>query len=400
MEALAVLRSRNFQRLLLGANLSQAGAQATRIALLLYVVQSQGRVPDLALLVVMETVPGAIVAPFAGALVDRSCKQALMLGANVGRIGLLALLIAHPDYWMMCVVAGCQSMLLVLFQPARAAAIPLVVAESELARANGLDQSASDLMLVVAPVLGAEILMQLGLQATLLAETILLLASTGLIARIRIDPAPGRAAGFPASTIVADVRDGLRYVGRNRLLLHLMTMFFIGVLCNAMWVPLAPFIISDLGAPPRILGWQVGTVGLGAAFGGLVAPALVDRYGKGSVLLFGLMAEGISISLYALAPSAALSTFTVFIWGMIVPVTMVPLYSLLQTSIDGRLHGRIFALVRQIENCAVIVAMPLAGFLNGFAGAGWTLFTMGLFYAIFVAACSVSLQGRVLKGIR
>ena len=114
MEALAVLRSRNFQRLLLGANLSVAGAQATRIALLLYVVQSQGRVPDLALLVVMETVPGAIVAPFAGALVDRSRKQALMLGANVGRIGLLALLIAHPAYWMICVVVGCQSMLLVL----------------------------------------------------------------------------------------------------------------------------------------------------------------------------------------------------------------------------------------------------------------------------------------------
>jgi hypothetical protein len=112
------------------------------------------------------------------------------------------------------------------------------------------------------------------------------------------------------------------------------------------------------------------------------------------------MAEGISISLYALAPSAALSTFTVFFWGMIVPVTMVPLYSLLQTSVEGRLHGRLFALVRQIENCAVIVAMPLAGFLNGFVGAGWTLFTMGLFYFILVAGCSVSRQGRVLQGIR
>jgi len=400
MEALAVLRSRNFQRLLLGASLSLAGAQATRIALLLYVVQSQGRVPDLALLVVMETVPGAIVAPLAGALVDRSRKRALMLAANVGRIGLLALLIAHPAYWMMCVVAGCQSMLLVFFQPARAAAIPLVVAENDLPRANGLDQSASDLMLVVAPVFGAEIFMQLGLQATLLVEAILLLASTGLIARIRIDPGPGRAAGLPASTIAADIRDGLRYFGRNRLLLHLMIMFFIGVLCNAMWVPLAPFIIRELGAPQQTLGWQLGTLGVGAAIGGLVAPALIVRHGKGSVLLFGLMAEGISISLYALAPSAASSTFTVFIWGMIVPVTMVPLYSLLQTRVDGRLHGRIFALVRQIENCAVIVAMPLAGILNGFAGASWTLFSMGLFYFILVAACSVSLQGRVLQGIR
>ena len=72
---LELLRNGSFRNLWIASLLSALGSQVSKIGLLLYLFDTRGEVISIALLVVLETLPGAVAAPLAGAVVDGMNKQ-------------------------------------------------------------------------------------------------------------------------------------------------------------------------------------------------------------------------------------------------------------------------------------------------------------------------------------
>src|SRR5260370_13063718 len=105
--------------------LSMLGSQISRIALILYVFDRKGAVASLALLVVLDTLPGALVAPLAGAVVDGLSKRGVMVVTDVARMGFILLILARPSLGAIYVIAALRSIATAFFQPAHSAAIPL-----------------------------------------------------------------------------------------------------------------------------------------------------------------------------------------------------------------------------------------------------------------------------------
>lgn len=396
-----ILGNRDFRYIWLGGLLSATGSQVSRLGLILYIFQTSDSALQLASLVLLETLPGACIAPLAGAVVDAFGKRAVMIASDLARATFMLVVLLRPTLEVIYLMVALHSIARAFFQPAKAAAVPLVVSQEDLPRANGLDQSATNLAYIVGPIVGAELLLYSGLRVTLLIDACSFLASAILLTMVGGERLDQRMGKLTAKKSVADIKAGWHYMSEHRQTLHLNLLFFAGLFCVGIWMPIAPLFVHDhLDVSGRVLGWQIGMIGLGAVLGGLLAPPLVERYGKGRVFFAGLFCEAASLSAYALVFDVWLSLLITFAWGIAVSMFDVPFYSILQETVDERFTGRVFSVVKQSENAALMLAMLAAMWLQGLWGSYLILLVAGISYFGVTALSLLSKRGRVLLAAR
>jgi MFS family permease len=394
---LQILRNGSFRNLWVSSLLSTVGSQVSRLGLILYVFDTRGEIVNLALLIVVDTLPGAVVAPLAGAIVDGLNKRVVMVLSDVSRMIFMLVILVHPSLVVIYLMTALHSVATVFFQPAKSAAIPLIVKQEDLTRANGLEQSAANLTLIAGPVLGAILLRQFGLTATLLFDAATFLVSALLVARVTIRRVERKKIDLSAAGAVSEIREGGQYLLQHPLALQLTFLLFVALSCTSIWIPLAPFFIRDqLGVSEQIMGWQTGLFGLGAALGGLIAPRVVDRFGTGITLFAAFLGEALSMMLYSVVSRVGVSMMVIFVWGVILSIIVVPFYSILQKIVEERFLGRVFSLIKQGENLAVVLAMVAAVLLQGFVATPLILLLAGLVYFAFTVMSSFSRSGRAL----
>jgi MFS family permease len=394
---LQILRNGSFRNLWVSSLLSTVGSQVSRLGLILYVFDTRGQIVSLALLIVVDALPGAVAAPLAGAVVDRLNKRVVMVVSDLSRMIFMLVILVHPSLVVIYIMTALHSIATVFFDPAKSAAIPLIVKQEDLTRANGLDQSAANFTLIAGPVLGAILLRQFGLTACLLFDAASFLVSALLLARVSIRQVERQKIDLSAAGAVNEIKEGGQYLLRHPLALQLTFLLFVALSCTSLWIPLAPFFIRDqLGASEHLLGWQTGLFGLGAAIGGLIAPRLVDRFGTGVTLFAAFLGEAISMMLYSVVSRVGISMLVIFVWGVILSIIVVPFYSILQKIVEERFLGRVFSLIKQGENLAIVLAMVTAVLLQGFVRTPLILLLAGLVYFAFIVASSFSRGGRAL----
>ena len=394
---LEILRNASFRNLWVSSLLSTVGSQISRLGLILYVFDTRGEIISLALLIVVDTLPGAVVAPLAGAIVDGLNKRMVMVVSDLSRMIFMLVILVHPSLGVIYLMTALHSIATVFFAPAKSAAIPLIVKQEDLTRANGLEQSAANLTLIAGPVLGAILLRQFGLTASLLIDAASFLVSALMLTRVTIRQVERKQFELSAAGAVNEIREGGQYLLRHPLALQLTFLLFVALSCTSLWIPLAPFFIRDqLGVSEQLMGWQTGLFGLGAAIGGLIAPRLVDRFGTGVTLFAAFLGEALFMMLYSVVSQVGISMLVIFVWGVVLSIIVVPFYSILQQIVEEQFLGRVFSIIKQGENLAVVLAMVAAVLLQGFVATPLILLLAGLVYFAFTVASSFSRGGRAL----
>ena len=86
--------------------------------------------------------------------------------------------------------------------------------------------------------------------------------------------------------------------------------------------------------------------------------------------------------------------------GIVVSIVVVSFYSILQAVVEEPFLGRVFSIVKQSENLAIVLAMGMAVLLHSFLNSHVILLVAGLFYVVLMLASSFSRGGRLLLGTR
>jgi hypothetical protein len=86
----------------------------------------------------------------------------------------------------------------------------------------------------------------------------------------------------------------------------------------------------------------------------------------------------------------------VFLWGVAVSVIVVPFYSILQLLVEERFLGRIFSVVKQSEDGAIVVSMLLVVLLQSTVSSHLILLGTGALYVAVTLASVATRSGRVL----
>lgn len=393
-----VLReSAHFRNLWLAGLLSLFGKEVTRIGLFLYLFHEQASVANLALFIAIKTLSAVLAAPAAGFVVDRFNKRTVLVATDIVRAAFILVILWQPTVPVIFVMGALQSVATVVFDPAKAAAIPLILEPRQVPKANGVEQSTRNLVMVLGPVAGAELVMRGGLEAILVFDAVSYLTSAALVLRVRIPAVATESPAAKAAAPFSDIREGWRYFFRHRLASHMTMLFVVSMLTAGLWVPLAPFFIRDfLGASERLLGWQLGFFGVGGIAGGMFASWLSNRVNKGPILFGALLAEGVYLTVYSLVSDVVASCMILFVWGVAVATIHVSSRSILQVEVQERYLGRVFAVVYQGENVAMMTAMGIAVLVGSLYSSHLVFLAAGLFYVVLISASAMTRGGRAL----
>lgn len=359
---------RSFNIIWIGQLFSLLGSELTGFALGIWVYQNTGSVTQFALISFFTIIPGLVLSPIIGALVDRWDRRRIMIFSDTGA-ALSTLFIAtllwggQLETWHIYLATIITSTLSAFQNPAYTAAITLMVPKKQLGRANGMVQMALAISQLAAPVVAGILVDTIQIRGVILVDfaTFLFAILTLLMVRIP-DHKPKLREGEEEEkrSIWQDVVFGWRYITERPGILALLIFFsFAGFLVGIVSVLATPLVLSFASA--SVLGTVLSISATGMLAGAAAMSALggLKRHIYG-VLGFSLWL-GICLVLVGLRPSAVLVTIGGWAFFFALPIVNASATAIMQIKIEPDVQGRVFAFRRMISSGAIPIAYLISG---------------------------------------
>ncbi|WP_084964824.1 MFS transporter [Thermoactinospora rubra] len=318
-----------------------------------------------------------------GAVADRVDRRRLILLADLARGAVMAALalavlmgtVSIPVlYAVFFVLGACET----LADTAAAGRLPSIVPSELLPQANArLEATFTVINMWLAKPFGA------WLFAVAAAAPFGLNAATFVIAALAAwtmkPPATAhRSSASGAGALVADIREGVRWLWRHRTLRTLaLTMGAMQVPFFAAFATFVLYAKERLGVSDAGFGILLTSSGVGALAGSVVAPRLQAAFRPAVLLRTGLLVECgthlvLAITTNAWVAGATLVVFSVhaMVWGAVVATVR-------QRSVPDRLQGRVKGAYSLLDVTGMAAGTLLGGFLAralGLAGPYWIAF--------------------------
>lgn len=351
-----------YRRLWAARTVSQVGdiAQFTTVALLVFELTGSG--VGVSGVVLAEIAPVLLLAPLAGPLVDRLPRVQVMLGADLVRLLLAAVLVGwHNDVAVVYAVAFGLSAGSVFFNPAAGSLLPTLVDDDELVAANSGIWSAAVLAQVLLAPLAGLLATTAGFGWAFAANAASFALSALLLRGLRAGEAP-----HPVVTgrLWTQGVEALRLLGGDRLLLALAVAQALAALsAGATSALLVVLAYQHLYVSGGGFGLMLAAIGAGAFCGPLLLSRLA-RHLRRPRAVFG------AFGLRGLV-DVVLATVTVFpaalgalaIYGVGTSVGNVSFSSLIQSQVAAELRGRVFSAFDLIWQTMRLASLLLGGVL-------------------------------------
>lgn len=290
----------DFRRFWLGQTISNFGSSFSQFALPLLVYRITGSALNLGIASAATFLPYLLFGLLIGAWVDRVDRRRLMIGTDLARAAITALIPLLSAFnalsvWWIYGATFALSTLTIFFNTAEFAAIPSLVARDDLVRANGRIQASYSAASIAGPLLAGVLVALMPLSTILLIDAASYLISS-LSLSLVIAGFNGESGGARTPTSVRrDVADGLRYVLGHPVLRTISAMMalvnLVGSTTGAQLVLFAKHRLAASDTQVAILyaAGSVGIVVLSLAAGPLRARWSFSRVALGALMLEGLL---------------------------------------------------------------------------------------------------------------
>ncbi|GLW34746.1 non-ribosomal peptide synthetase/MFS transporter [Actinoplanes regularis] len=329
-----------------GQLVSITGSALTEFAIPIWIYLTTGSLAQFALFTVLGLVPGLLLAPVAGAIVDRTSRKRVLLAADCAAGGTqvaLALLLAGGNLQVFYIYAlvTVLSVALTFQRLAYGSAIPQLVPKHYLGHANGIVQMINGGAAVMAPLLATALMATIGLGGILLLDIAGYAVAIVVTALVRF---PATAAWQRRESLAAEIRAGLRYSWDHRGL-RAMLLFFavLNIFLSPLFILITPLTMSFGGMAEA--GQVAVCGGLGAVAGGL----LMGMWGGPRRLrMRGMLAAAMVLATCCVIPGLRPSLWVVgagvFAMSFALNVMNGIYFTTVQVKVAQRYHGRVFAL--------------------------------------------------------
>lgn len=330
-----------FRRLLAAEFVSPMGDAMGTVALILHLQATRGTGTAVATVFVAESLP-PLLSPWLGALADRHHGRRVLVASALAQAVIVAVIAATlPGLVPLSALVLLRAAFATIGQAASGAAVPALVDDAGLPRANALIGGGRELGSVIGPPAAGLLFAWAGGARTVLAiDAATFLVAVPLLAGLRL-PAVVRTG---ATTVRADAAAGLRELWRLPLTRGLALSFWLFVLATAADDLVLPFLGADeLGAGPAAIGVLLG----GASVGLLVGLGTIVRWGRRWVPLHAVLI-GFAITaggnlLTAAAPAVAVAVTTQLVRGIGTALVEANVRTLVQRTVPRAVLGRVLA---------------------------------------------------------
>ena len=379
---------RTFFTVWTGQAFSLFGSSLVDFALIWWLTETTQSEQILAVSTLITLVPRMIIGPFAGAVIDRLKRKAVVMGADsaVAVVTLALIVLFRLGLAGTGVIMGAlflRSMGQMFHQPAMMSTTPLIVPEEYLSRAGGMDKILNGMMSIVAPVAGALLIDLFSVEAVLYIDvaTAAVAVATFAAAKIR-QPSAGPRQG---STVMQETREGFRYV------LHSKALFFVVGTCTLTNLFCGPANAMKSLLDTKLFGGGVAELscitslsGAGLVAGGVIMGLWGGFRRRLITSALGWAGVGVGYIVTGVLPSDAFPALAaaMFVSNVFMAIGGASLEAFYQSYVPSEYQGRVFSVLNTLDNASVPLGLGGGGILGGRGPGQGGFLLVGIFHFI------------------
>jgi NRE family putative nickel resistance protein-like MFS transporter len=383
-----VLAIPTFRRLWLAQLIAQLGESIALVAMPLLVYGMTGSAELLSLIFVLQLLPRIVLAPITGLLADRLDRRRLMIGADLGRAVVVALLPFTQQAWQVAVLASLVAVGNALARPAELAAVPMVVPPEQLVPALSVSQVGTSVVRVAGPALAGGIIAMTGPAPAFGAQALCFLISVGVLLGLAlpaVERVPTSDLRPPSSILFQEIGDGLRIVWHNRIV---RGTAMIESLWQAVFASLVVTVLIYVeqtlrlgAASASVYSLLTATFAGGTAVGALIARPVERRIGRPWLMGIGYLAPLMLVPAIVTPPLPILFGCW-FVLGFTDAWAVIAMQSYLAEAVPDALRGRVYATWTGVVTLAGAIDFAIIGWLTTRFGPPATLALTGAIVGI------------------
>lgn len=356
-----------FRRLAAATVVARTGSAMQALVLVLFVLQRFHSPPLAGLVVFLSIVPGLVISPIAGALLDRH-RRLLLIGLDygiaAGVLGLLALLdaLGRLPVGILLPVVAIGSLTNPLSNSGTRSLFPVMVPRALWGRVNAVDSGAYVVASIAGPALAGLLVGGAGADTALAATAVLYVAGFLLLLTMT-EPLLERVA---TGSLMGDALAGLRYVLAHRELrgiavaTSVMNIGF-GILGVAMPV----LVLSQLHQGAATVGVMYAVMGAAGLVASAAAGRVPSEHREVWFVVGGGVLSGVAMAAMLLAAGVGGGLLVVGLGMAVFGISQGPydigMFSLRQRVTAPAWMGRAFAVSMSLNFIGMPVGSALAG---------------------------------------
>lgn len=353
------------------------GNGLTYVVMTWLLLNHQSSVSAVAILMTCFWLPGIILGPFLGVLVDRWSRKHLMTLSNITRTLLLFcfwfVLDDQPSVWMIYSLAAMTGTILALYIPSAMALVREIVPAKDLLYANASVDIAYEIGAVSG--MGAAGLI---IAATSIKTTFLINAICYAIASISLLIIRHKADSIVSiereQTLLRQLLVGWNYLIQRKTLLLMYTvqmLFFISYMTAP--ILLAPYAKQVLHTNVGQFGMIEASLSIGLVLGGCFTPYFAEKYGIVSTMIVESLLCALYFYLFSLTHNLIMAELLYFMIGFCFSAWAL-IITFAQDNTDLRYQGRVQSLFSSISGLFIMAfyfLLSLVGDRVGFDKLYW-----------------------------
>lgn len=370
---------------------SEVGNLLTTMAIPWLVLQTTGSAAQAGLAVASGTIAGLLGGLLGGVVVDRlGPKRASIIAdlASAVTVALIPLLQMTTGlaFWQLLALVFLGALLDTPGRTARQSLVPSLapLGGFRLERINAVIGMVGRLALLFTPPAAGVLIAFLGTTNVLWIDAATFVISAGIVAVA----VPGRAsmATAPAPEDVPepagyleDIRTGLRFIGRERLIFWLVVSACLGnLIAEPMYGLILPVYADQVFGDPVALGIMYSALAAGSLVGNVLFLALATRLPRRATILTGFSVRALTYWVLVPMPSLPVVAGSIVLNASFLEPANPIIRTIYQERVPEQLRGRVFGTMYSLTNGARSLGIILYGFLLESLGLATTLVILAI----------------------
>jgi DHA3 family macrolide efflux protein-like MFS transporter len=378
--------NKSFRSLWFGQLISALGDRLTQMGILTFLmVVGQDKGDKVALITFFSLLPFLLFGPLFGALADRYSRKQLMLFADLARA---LLVIFIPMLWLythsvaiMVLWFFTLGSLSALFTPAKMSIISNIAEKDTLLEANSLIVTTGMVAMLVGTLIAGAVINLAGVKPAFFINGLTYFISAIFVLRISYKrPAVEKLAlGTAYATLLNDIKVGIRYIRRHRIILRLILLSSaFSFISSFAYILILNYGSSVLKQGPLGIGFLLSAAGLGMIAGSLILIKKKDSVNYGKTMALAFAAIGMSALLLFLRPAFYITIIILFFAGIGSAVVTVAFDTMFGRVVPDELKGKIFAARGLFTSSVFLLSLLAVGQLIKYLNATLLFGMLGL----------------------
>ena len=379
---LRALKYRNYRLFFSGQLVSLIGTWMQQIALSWLVYRMTNSALMLGLVGFVGQIPTFLFSPFAGVLVDRFNKHKILIFTQtcaMMQAFIIVILISTGSISVFYILLLNAFLGIVnsFDAPTRQSfVVEMIENKEDLGNAIALNSMMFNSARLIGPSIAGLLIAAVGESMCFLVNGFSYIAVIIALLLMKINY---KKAVHKQKQIFQELKDGWNYTLNFKPIKYLLLLLSLVSLMGTPYVVLMPvFAKETLHGGPHTLGFLVGSIGVGAFFGGMFLASRKNVIGLGKIIMRAAFFFGVTLILFSFSKNLFLSMVLLFIAGFAMMIQMASSNTIIQTIVEDSKRGRVMSFYTMSFMGTMPIGSLLAGFIASKIGSANTVIIGGI----------------------